>query len=256
MLQLNSAMRIIHVPPPIFIRSNFTFNALNRDFSYLNHGVSRYGISALHWEYFDPTDHVGENTSVTVDVLSSDRFSFTTPAQFTAEITQEAVYLGMRFKLNEAENTRLTEAILREGYCPTNYLRKYPRIPAWSTVPSMPLRTIVDTSDGLIVFDIANISPNGILLYTENPKASFFYPTKQIIGQIEPRGDSFDSFDFEGVVCRVMLEKNPETNNTIRYLGIRFLNIPGHNQEKFLEILRSILDKIQKGHYIAPAKKR
>ena len=211
----------------------------------MNQGVSAFGISSLKWAQFDPTEHVGEKIQVTVDLLTKVRSRFTTQALLTAEMTTDASYLGMKFLLPPAERERLVAVIKQEGFCPTAYIRKYPRIPATNSIPNMPLRAIVrDHQDSLLVFDIANMSPNGILLYTENPRASFFVPTSRLVAQVEPRGEMFQSFEFEGAVCRVLLDRNPETGNMTRYLGIRFMRLTKTDKDNLLDILRAVLSNI------------
>lgn len=233
-------------PKPIFIRANFTFELIDRDYNFLNHAVSVFGISGLRWPHFDPTGFVGQQVKVTVDVLAQQRFRFTTDALITAELTTDAVYLGARFYPGDGDKRRLAEAISREGFYPTNYLRKFPRIPAWPTISNVPLRTVVKAEfDELVVFDIANISPNGILLLSENPKAAEYYAGSRLHAQVEPRGEPFKPFTFDGQVCRVLMDKNPSSGNINRYLGIRMLRIPDDEKTNFLEILQAVLHKMK-----------
>jgi hypothetical protein len=234
-------------PPPIFIKSNFVFKIREREFSFLNHGVSVFGITGLKWTHFDPIDRVGEKVQITIDVLAKQRFSLTTAARLTSEQTTDATYLGMRFDLSEFDKMKLTGAIAREGFCPTEYIRKYPRIPAVASVAAMPLRVIAqeDSLGELMVFDVANVSPNGILLHSENPKAILFQPGSRIRAQVEPRADLFHAFDFEGVVCRLVMDKHPALSNITRYLGIRFLNIPKDQKAHFLDLLKVIVKSFQ-----------
>jgi hypothetical protein len=235
----------------MFIKSNFLFalKGGDREYSFLNQGVSIYGISGLRWTAFDPADHVGDEVTATMDVLAREKFRFSTLARLTAETTADSSYLGMKFYLSDFEKTRLAAAIQKEGYYPTDYVRKYPRIPARGVIASMPLRAIVNSdANDLVAFDIANMSPSGVLFCTENPKAALFPPGMRLRVQIDPRGERFSAFKFEGLVCRVSMEKNPETKNISRYLGIRFLRIPDNERQHFLEILRAVLDNIQHDH--------
>jgi hypothetical protein len=231
--------------PPIFVRSNFSFKLLGQEYSFTNQGVSLFGVSGLRWHNFAPIEHVGEQLTISVDVLTRNRFQFTAPAMITAEVTTDATYLGLKFYLQDQDREKLHQAIKAEGYYPTNYMRKYPRIPAWRNIARMPLRTIVTTRDGeLIVFDIANLSPGGILLHTENPNAAVYTPGANIHGQVEPRGGTFLPFQFDGMVCRLLLDQHPQSKNTNRFLGVRFLRLDPNQKENFLGILRAVLDDI------------
>ncbi len=233
-------------PPPIFIRSNLRFTLFGREYAFPAEGVSLFGISNLRSPHFDPTDMVGEQVRIEVDVLSKEPFAFATNAWLTAEATVDNVYLGMKFNLGEKIRTRLGQVISLEGYYPTNYIRKFPRIPARDVIPTMPLRAILATIDEeLLAFDIANMSPNGILLYSENPKAAFLVPSVRIQAQVEPRGSTMAPFDFDGIVCRMMMDMNPVTRNIKRYLGIKFTRIPDEQKQNFLEILKAVLESIQ-----------
>lgn len=229
----------------IFIRANFTFKVAGREYNFLNHGVSVFGISGLNWPHSDPAMHVGQPTRVTIDVLARERFRFSTEALLTAEATTDAVYMGARFVISDADRKRLAAVIATEGFVPTNYIRKYPRIPAWPNIAQMPLRTVVQNElDELIVFDVANLSPNGLLLHSENPKAAAYIPGSRIRAQVDPRGD-FKAFSIDGQVCRVMTDKSSQSGNIDRYLGIRIMRIPEHEKQNFLDILNAVLNKIK-----------
>jgi hypothetical protein len=115
----------------------------------------------------------------------------------------------------------------------------------------MPMRAIIkDQNNELIAFDIANMSPNGILLYTENPNAIFFKPSSRIQVQVEPRGMIFEPFHFEGIICRLMQDKNLESNNWSRYLGIRFTHINEANKQTFLEMLKAVIKNLHRAGMI------
>lgn len=232
--------------PPIFVKANLKFSMLGRDYSFPNEGVSVFGATGLRTPAFNPVDLVGTAVPTIVEILATKTFAFHTTASMTAEITVDNTYLGLKFSLPDDVKRRVSELVRTEGYYPTNYVRKYPRIPARDVIPSMPLRAIAqNATDDLIAFDIANMSPGGILLHTENPKASLLVPSMRFEGQVEPRGSSEASFQFDGLVCRMMIEMNPTTRNTRRYLGVRFTRIPDEQRPQFLEILKMVLINIQ-----------
>jgi len=240
------AAKAAATPPPIFIRANFKFHVLGQEFSFLNQAISVFGVSALKWSYFEPISRVGELVSISVDVLARERFKFTTTGSLMAEQTVDANMLSIRFHLQPQDKVKLEHAIAVEGFCPTSHMRKYPRIPAVQKISDMPLRAIAQVDDNdQMVFDIANLSPNGILLYTENPKGGIYLPGNRVRGQIEPRGSYADSIHFEGIVRRTFQERNLDSQNLAHYLGVRFSHIPPSQQDRFVDLLRSVLHDIK-----------
>ena len=254
MLQWVQMQQIL--PPPLYIKSNLTFSILDgkipKEFNFINQPVSPFGIAGLRWAHFDPIDHVGDEVKATVQVISSDPFTFSTDALLTAEATTDATYLGIKFYMNPSDQERLSAAIKKEGFYPTSYIRKYPRIPAIDTIYSMPVRAIVKTTETMIVFDIANISPNGILLQTENPTAVTLMPGSRITVQIEPRGDILQSFRFEGMICRIIMDKNPRTKNINRFLGIRLTKMEDAEKAIFQSVLKAVIANLQQEKMILP----
>lgn len=234
------------ISPRVFVKASLQFRHGLQEYTFLNQPVSVYGVAGLRWKAFDPTEHVGEEVSLTVDVLSSERYRFQTKATFTSEQTTDSVYLGMHFDLIPETRRKLEALIQREGFYPTSYLRKYPRIPSTEALADMPMRTIVSDPDGeLISFDIANLSPSGILICTENPKAAYLNPGSRLSGQVEPRGRNYEDFEFEGLVCRVLQVRQNTSKNILRYLGIRFAHMRKEDKEKFLHVLRSVVLSLQ-----------
>lgn len=232
--------------PPVFIRANFTLIIQGKEYSFLNYPISSYGISGLKWPHFHPIDHVGEIIEIKLDVLAATRFSLATTARITAESTSDVTYLGAKFNLNNNDHLKLITAIKKEGTCPTHYFRQFPRIPARQDLATIPLRAIVKTANNeLIAFDLANLSPNGVLLHTENPKAGLLLAGSRIQVQIEPRGSNFEPFQFAGLICRVMLEKNSTTQNLIHLLGIRITHLDEKSKNNFLSVLRTVINELQ-----------
>ena len=239
-------MNTTPLAPSTFIKANFTINIDGKDYSFLNLPVSSYGISGIRWNLFNPLDFVGKQVKVTLDVLSRNRFRLTCDGFLSAEVGLDSLFLGVKFSLSNEDKTKLNAAIDSEGFCPTNYIRKFPRIPASENIKAMPLRAIIQRENDLVVFDIANLSPSGFLLSSENPKVSEFLPNTRFYAQIEPRGDSVEPFGFEGIVLRILVEKNLKTGNLIRLLGVKILSLSEIEKNRFLEILKLILKEITK----------
>src|SRR5699024_7492307 len=103
-------------------------------------------------------------------------------------------------------------------YVPTEFLRKYPRIPSSRLIQTFPTRSIVmpkPASPGLpqeppIVFDVCNLSPTGVLLSTENQLSLMLRAGERLNMVLEPRGWFPTHISFQGMVCRLVDDLNPE----------------------------------------------
>ena len=231
---------------PVFIKANFSISINGSNYGFTNQSISTFGISSLRWSYFDPSEMVGAEISVDVDVLTEPRYHFTTHGYVMTEETGTANYLGVQFKLDPKTHEELTHLIQREGFYPTQHIRKFPRIPAIPEISNMPLRAIgTHENNEVFTFDIANISPTGMLVRTENPRAGLFLPRQRVKLQIEPRGDNLTPCRVEGLICRAFFMKNQKTGNIIRSFGIRFVKIAEADRQNFLEILRMVLNNLQ-----------
>ncbi len=232
--------------PPMFVPANIEFTLKGKAYAFAKEGVSLFGTAGLIAPDFSPIDLVGDIVTVTINVLTFPPLRISTPAQLTAQLTTEKEYIGLKFRLNDFDRERMSEVIRREGFYPVSYIRKYPRIPARESIPYIPIRAVVLTpGEGVTVFDVANISPNGILLYSENFKSNFFPPGAEILMQVEPRGQMFEPFDVEGIVRRVVMDKNNKSGNVTRFLGVRFSRILDEGEENFRAILFAVLTAIR-----------
>ncbi|MBI3556310.1 MAG: PilZ domain-containing protein [Deltaproteobacteria bacterium] len=235
--------------PPMFVPANIEFTLNGKAYAFAKEGVSLFGTAGLITPDFSPIDLVGEVVAVTINVLTFPPLRISTPAQLTAQLTTEKEYIGLKFRLSDSDRERMNEAIRREGFYPTSYIRKYPRIPARESIPYVPIRAVVLTpGEEVTVFDVANISPNGILLYSENFKSNLFPPGSDILIQVEPRGQMFEAFDVEGIVRRVVMDKNNKSGLITRYLGVRFTRILDEGEENFRAILHAVLTAIQESN--------
>ena len=232
--------------PNIFIKANYTFIAEGRSFSYVNQHISLFGVSGIKWSLFDPKTAVGRATKVQIELLvEGNRPKFETPGEFTAERSSDASYLGIRFNLSPQNEQTLRDAIAKFGSVPSTHIRKYPRIPATAMISTMPMHVILKYGADLLSCRVANISPNGILLSTDNPKGMTIVPGERLHGHIEPRGDFSWNINFEGMVCRILEDWDSKTKNVVHYLGIRFMAFePGHRSH-FILLLQDILLRLK-----------
>lgn len=231
--------------PNVFAKGNFSFTFAGKTHSYVNQFYSAYGLSALHWEICDPRSIVGQPTEVNLDMLTGLRRRMKIPGYFTAERSKGGSYLGVRFDANAEDAAALVSSISSSGTVPTTHIRKYPRIPASEFVATMPLNAILNHNGELITARVANISPNGILVCTENPKSALMDPDTRVKMQLEPRGEFFVSVNIEGLVCRILEDMNPVSRNVMRYLGLRITRFDNGHKEAYISLLQDILLRLK-----------
>jgi c-di-GMP-binding flagellar brake protein YcgR len=137
---------------------------------------------------------------------------------------------------------------------PTEYMRKYPRLPADPDVPTFPLLAMISppASEGdemekqnSLLFQVSNLSPNGILVVTENQLSMGYHPGERIQMVLDPRGWFPISIRITALICRISDEIHPKNGNMVRSMGIKFLKVDDEHRDAFLDLLRDILEKIK-----------
>ena len=96
-----------------------------------------------------------------------------------------------------------------------------------------------------MIFDVANLSPSGILLSSENSMASKIQPGQRVKMIIEPRGYFPIQIHMEGLVCRISEDMAVESGNVVRSFGIKFLRVNEADRIAFLELLKDILERMK-----------
>ena len=123
---------------------------------------------------------------------------------------------------------------------------------------TFPLRALVypeggtSTNTPIALLTSGNLSPDGILLHTENQAALNVRPGDRLSLMLEPRGWFPMSIKVQGLVCRVSDEMNPQSGNLMRYLGIKFTKVDDVNRTAFLDLLKDILARIKSGNNPGP----
>jgi hypothetical protein len=227
---------------------------------FIHQAVSTFGVTGLPWTPLDPIRHFGKEVTVQARIPSQPTpLAFSCPARVLREKTQYAEYMGLRFNLPADIKNQLDALIKKSGFYPTDYVRKYPRIPSEEHIQTFPLRAMgIPNQDDLsrrkrptssgdpILFDVGNLSPNGVLISTENQSAIDLIPGDRIDLMLEPRGWFPNKVELEGTICRIGDELVPATGNLRRYFGIKFTRVDQANRQVFLELLKDILERIKK----------
>lgn len=246
---------------PVFVKGHLTFSVDGQDFEFIHRNLSVFGVAGLPWGPLNSRDHFGREVTVSLRVTSPEPLQLLTKARIMRESTTVGEHMGLKFyfdKGQEDARSKLQSLIDRHGFYPTEYLRKYPRIPANAAIQTFPLRALAFVappgSEGMpdaarqavpLILDIANLSPNGILLHTENQSALVIQPGDRLDITLDPRGWFPMPIRVQGLVCRVTDELNPTTGNLLRYLGIKFARVDDVNRTAFLDLLKDILDRMK-----------
>ena len=239
---------------PLFVRGHLHFEVDNIQMEYVHQSISVFGVTGLPWAPLEPTSHFGKTVKASVKLATPEPFQFLCSAQITRETTKNSESMGLHFSLSPATQAALEKQIQAFGFYPTEYIRKYPRIPAATRVDSFPLNVVLHaesstsavTPDGPLIFQVSNLSPSGVLIYSEDQRTSLLAPDARVRLSLEPRGWFPMPIRMTGIVCRTLEEKDPQSGNIRRYLGIKFLQISDSDRGIFKELIKDILLKLKK----------
>lgn len=247
-------LSIVRMLPSIFIKARLVLLVDNQSIDYGIQDISVFGASGLSWGNLEPKKYFSRRVSCIIQVAAAQELIFRPDAYLLREQTIQSQTMGLKFDWSPEDREILEHYIIKHGFYPTLYARKYPRIPAQigiQTFPTRVLLTLIDlagrpTIDQPLIFDVANLSPSGILISSENRSTLDIKPSQRVKITLEPRGWFPTHVQLQGTVARVSDDINFESDNLIRYLGIRFSNLDAANRVAFLELLRDILEKIRK----------
>ncbi len=212
--------------------------------------ITPYGAHSMPWTPLSPKKHFGRRTIVNLRILTAEPVNIQAPARITREHSFYGEQMGLKFEMSLDERKIITELVSHEGHHPTEYSRKFPRIPSSPEIPSFPLRVLAQpdgSSDNAVplIFEVGNLSIGGILLRSENPYVMSIQLGQQLNLYLEPRGDMPLQVTMEGQVCRILEELNPKNGNLVRMFGIKFTKISEESRTAFMELLKDILERLK-----------
>jgi hypothetical protein len=239
---------------PVIIKADLQFTIDDVTLDFEQHNISAYGAYGLEWSNPPPNKCLGKKVTVTINILSPEVVSFSAPALIMREKSSQKETMALKFDLKPSDRDQLNALIEKGGFYPTEYVRKYPRIPASQDVKTFPLKAIatVQQDEGpndepvSLIMDVENLSPGGIMLKSENHNAFAIQPGERFHIMLEARGDFHSQIHVMGLICRVIDEQEPKTGNLSRYFGIKFTHMDDQNRSAFLELLKGILTDIKK----------
>ena len=237
------------VEKPIFIKGHLEFSVDGNHLAFLDKPISLNGVTGLPWSPLSPKKHFGTPTVVQVTLPQASGAKFQVSATLTREQTMAHQYMGLHFGLDPASRKALASVIEKHGFYPTDYIRKYPRIPSAHAIQTYPLRVLAgpthDSEMSPIVFDVRNISLGGLLLSTENPFALSILPGTLMELYLEPRGDFSIQVHMQATVRRIFDEKDAISGNLMRLMGLQFAKVDEDNRNGYLELMKDILLKLK-----------
>jgi hypothetical protein len=239
----------------LFVTADFHFELDGIRVVHQKRAVSSYGSHGMPWHPLRPKDHFAQKVRVAMTIPAAENQSFQTDALILREQTVNAQYLGLRFlwsKTHDPEQLSAFKKLLEaHGHLPPQVLRKFPRIPFLASIDDFPVRAIVFGPQGTLLanqpsfsLEISNISPNGLMVRTQNPHAPTLRPGQKIDLVIEPRHDRAPYVEAPATVRRVLEDQDIETGEIIRYYGLQIDGLIGKNEKNFKLLLRQILTEL------------
>src|SRR4051812_39615298 len=123
---------------PVFVKGTIRFVLEKRRFEVLPQNISPYGVTGLPWGELSATEHFGHKVEVEVELAVGDGLSFKCRGHVTREYTATSEAMGVKFELDPALTEKVGEYVRKYGYSPSEFLRKYPRIPSSSMIQPFP----------------------------------------------------------------------------------------------------------------------
>jgi hypothetical protein len=238
--------------PPLFVKGHLTFSLEGHNLEFTHQNISTFGVMGLKWAPLNAQEHFGATVQATITCPAKEApLLMKTEAHLIRELTVQADYMGVVLHLNDNQHKELGEYIRKYGFYPTEYIRKHPRIPANKNIQTFPLRVLGTLKSSLgdaaspMVFDVANLSPNGILMNSENQLGKAIRVGDYIQMTLEPRGWFPTAIKVQGLICRITENLDRNSGNVIRSFGIKFTKVDETNRNSFLDLLRDILEKVK-----------
>lgn len=234
----------------VFIKGHLCLRIPENPIEFLYQDLSVAGVSGLPntpglKKYF------GQTLEATLQIPSPQKtLSFNIKAKVLLEKTTLSEHIALHFQLTEADHAALLAQISANGFHPTSYVRKYPRIPSNQLIQTFPLRAQLTSQSEKIpavqlTTDVVNLSPNGVLISTENQQALTLMPGDRIHLTLEPRGWFPVPIEAEGLICRLTEDLHPQSQNLTRLFGIKFTRMDSANKTAFLDLLKDILQQLK-----------
>jgi hypothetical protein len=229
----------------MFVRGDLSFQLDSSTFQFENQKISSSGVYGLSWKELDPIRHYGRSIFVNVTINQPVPLNFIVPAQIIREFTRAASTLGLLFHFEEQPLKEFTEFAKQHGEPPIAYTRKFPRIPAIHLIQTYPLKVHVPIQDESVTFEVENISPEGIMIFTENPLAFKMVIEEGQPFMIDPGSYFPTKISIKGSIRRILDDFNLGTGAPVRHLGIQLIDLAEADRKNLMALLKDILLQIK-----------
>ena len=235
----------------VFVKGHLSIEVGDHVLDFQHRNLSVYGVGGLPWAPLKPEEHFGQMADIGIILLPvGGPVRLGCQGTMIRDRSLYAEHMGIRFHFKPKDKKTIQTIIKQHGFYPTEYMRKYPRIPADPALQTYPLRAMVEHSSGVdedhpIVCEVGNLSPNGIMLSSQGLAARTILPGERLKMTLDPRGWFPTSVHVEGLVCRSLEEVDPVSQNTVRHFGVKFTRVEEEDRAAFLELLRDILEDIR-----------
>lgn len=239
----------------MFLKGHLYFTVDQHALEFIHQPISPWGVGGLPWSPLDPELYNGKIVTLTLKIPSLGPKNIITPAMILRERTATTDSMCIKFMLDTHHLSLLRSEIQKYGSIPSNYARKYPRIPLNDWISTFPKTVRIKSTffsgtvpDGQLDFQVLNLSPNGALVSSSHAAARFLKPGTRVELSFPPYGHFPATVEVGGMVRRTMDEFSSEPGNStiIRHLGIQFTRISEVDKAVFLELLKEILTQIKK----------
>lgn len=221
----------------------------------MNQMISSFGVTGLPWAPLHPNEYFGRSLVIELKTATPGKTKLEGPAQILKEFTLNSRKMAIRFHFDYDQSQILERLIEKHGFQPSAYQRKLPRIPSSKMIQTFPLKASLQLetvslgqSHSLtlpILCDVENLSPNGVLISTENQASLNLNPGDRIQITLDPRGWFPFPIQAQGKVCRLIDDFCLESNNILRHIGIQFTSFSEGDKKAFLTLLRDILQQLK-----------
>ena len=172
-------------PPPSlapkFLRGTVWVSAGDSLGEYPRALISSDGVYGLRWPPFVPAKHFGKIVEIKMELSATSHLHrFEMQASVIHEYTMRSERMGLKFVHRDfAAHHRLVTLIQTQGHYPIEHERKHPRIPSTQFTHGFELRasglalpSALNSTPQRIQYRILNLSPEGLLLQTNNANAT------------------------------------------------------------------------------------
>lgn len=243
----------------MIVRGHLTLEIEGLILEYSHQSISSFGVAGLPWAPLHPNTHYGRVARASIVIpgatASSEPIRFRVDAIILKECTvyNEMMAIKFNFPPEDPGRERLQRALRTMGRLPTEHIRKYPRIPSQDAIQTFPLRAVLSPDPDAVrpgpkdsvVFEVENLSPNGVLVATENALSLHYKPADRVSILLEPRGWFPMAVRMDGMICRTLDDVSLASGNQIRRLGIKFSRMDEVNRTAFMGLLKDVLERIR-----------